>query len=91
MRTQKAVNALPKKGGSEQIGVKSPRLQGLSRCKRAFFRRGAATECVSWDFFERKSRRALHGVRGDVEAPPGIEPGVRVLQTPALPLGYGAA
>ena len=26
----------------------------------------------------------------DVEAPPGIEPGVKVLQTSALPLGYGA-
>lgn len=25
-----------------------------------------------------------------LEAPPGIEPGVRVLQTRALPLGYGA-
>ena len=31
------------------------------------------------------------GLCSDVEAPPGIEPGVRVLQTPALPLGYGAA
>ena len=26
----------------------------------------------------------------DVEAPPGIEPGMKVLQTSALPLGYGA-
>ena len=25
-----------------------------------------------------------------MEAPPGIEPGVKVLQTSALPLGYGA-
>ena len=25
-----------------------------------------------------------------LEAPPGIEPGMRVLQTRALPLGYGA-
>ncbi len=25
-----------------------------------------------------------------VEAPPGIEPGMKVLQTSALPLGYGA-
>ena len=25
-----------------------------------------------------------------MEAPPGIEPGIRVLQTRALPLGYGA-
>ena len=25
-----------------------------------------------------------------LEAPPGLEPGVRVLQTRALPLGYGA-
>ena len=25
-----------------------------------------------------------------LEAPPGIEPGVKVLQTSALPLGYGA-
>jgi hypothetical protein len=25
------------------------------------------------------------------EAPPGFEPGVEVLQTSALPLGYGAA
>ena len=25
-----------------------------------------------------------------VEAPPGFEPGIRVLQTHALPLGYGA-
>ncbi len=26
-----------------------------------------------------------------MEAPPGIEPGIKVLQTSALPLGYGAA
>ena len=26
----------------------------------------------------------------ELEAPPGIEPGVKVLQTSALPLGYGA-
>ncbi|GEM_PF-6410930 len=26
-----------------------------------------------------------------LEAPPGFEPGIRVLQTPALPLGHGAA
>ena len=26
----------------------------------------------------------------EVEAPPGFEPGVKVLQTSALPLGYGA-
>ena len=26
-----------------------------------------------------------------LEAPPGIEPGIKVLQTSALPLGYGAA
>jgi|InofroStandDraft_1065614.scaffolds.fasta_scaffold03105_10 hypothetical protein len=25
-----------------------------------------------------------------MEAPPGFEPGIRVLQTRALPLGYGA-
>ena len=25
-----------------------------------------------------------------LEAPPGFEPGVRALQAPALPLGYGA-
>ena len=25
-----------------------------------------------------------------MEAPPGFEPGVKVLQTSALPLGYGA-
>ncbi len=27
---------------------------------------------------------------GLLEAPPGFEPGVRALQAPALPLGYGA-
>jgi hypothetical protein len=26
-----------------------------------------------------------------MEAPPGFEPGMEVLQTSALPLGYGAA
>ena len=30
------------------------------------------------------------GVHLFLEAPPGIEPGMRVLQTRALPLGYGA-
>ena len=25
-----------------------------------------------------------------LEAPPGFEPGIKVLQTSALPLGYGA-
>ena len=29
-------------------------------------------------------------VRAFLEAPPGFEPGVRALQAPALPLGYGA-
>ena len=29
-------------------------------------------------------------VRNFLEAPPGIGPGVKVLQTSALPLGYGA-
>ena len=28
--------------------------------------------------------------RGFLEAPPGFEPGIRVLQTHALPLGYSA-
>ena len=30
-------------------------------------------------------------LRRNLEAPPGIEPGIKVLQTRALPLGYGAA
>jgi hypothetical protein len=29
-------------------------------------------------------------VEGKMEAPPGFEPGMEVLQTSALPLGYGA-
>ena len=33
---------------------------------------------------------ASHTACSYVEAPPGIEPGVKVLQTSALPLGYGA-
>ena len=34
---------------------------------------------------------SLHPNRpGRLEAPPGIEPGMKVLQTSALPLGYGA-
>ena len=35
------------------------------------------------------SRRVQTG-RGVEEAPPGFEPGMKVLQTSALPLGYGA-
>ena len=30
------------------------------------------------------------GIRSFLEAPPGIGPGIRVLQTRALPLGHGA-
>jgi hypothetical protein len=32
----------------------------------------------------------LETVADDQEAPPGFEPGMKVLQTSALPLGYGA-
>ena len=31
-----------------------------------------------------------NGVHSDVEAPPGFEPGIKDLQSHALPLGYGA-
>jgi hypothetical protein len=37
----------------------------------------------------RDSGRVWAGL-GDQEAPPGFEPGMKVLQTSALPLGYGA-
>ena len=37
-----------------------------------------------------KNRTTRFGVVLFLEAPPGIEPGMRVLQTRALPLGYGA-
>ena len=33
---------------------------------------------------------ANFAIPADLEAPPGFGPGVRVLQTRALPLGYGA-
>lgn len=33
---------------------------------------------------------ALTAVMGLLEAPPGLEPGVKALQASALPLGYGA-
>ncbi len=33
---------------------------------------------------------AIRFLRSNSEAPPGFEPGVEVLQTSALPLGYGA-
>ena len=33
----------------------------------------------------------LEILREKMEAPPGFEPGMEVLQTSALPLGYGAA
>jgi hypothetical protein len=32
----------------------------------------------------------LKSALGDRKAPPGFEPGMKVLQTSALPLGYGA-
>ena len=42
-------------------------------------------------------QNSVHGVPGRLEtgavteeAPPGFEPGMKVLQTSALPLGYGA-
>ena len=38
----------------------------------------------------RKVREALILLGSHLEAPPGFEPGVKVLQTSALPLGYGA-
>src|SRR5207249_4124135 len=37
----------------------------------------------------RRPARA-EGFKGDLEAPIGIEPMIKVLQTSALPLGYGA-
>ena len=36
-----------------------------------------------------QANRAEHFLN-HLEAPPGFEPGVKVLQTSALPLGYGA-
>ena len=35
-------------------------------------------------------REALVLLSFQLEAPPGFEPGIKVLQTSALPLGYGA-
>ena len=40
-------------------------------------------------FYKRKKTDICQSF--DLEAPPGIEPGIKVLQTSALPLGYGAA
>ena len=37
-----------------------------------------------------KSPKTLMFLGLVLEAPPGIEPGIRVLQTRALPLGHGA-
>ena len=37
-----------------------------------------------------KKRSNLKVASFILEAPPGIEPGMKVLQTSALPLGYGA-
>ena len=55
-------------------------LPGTNRC----WRTGRCGSGIS------KSKSTRFGVLLLLEAPPGIEPGVRVLQTRALPLGYGA-
>jgi hypothetical protein len=81
----------PQKGGSEQIGVKSARLQALSRCERAFC--GKEEQRSAYE--ESPTASAIGDfewstVCSDVEAPPRLELGIEVLQTSALPLGYGA-
>src|SRR5687768_11856091 len=39
---------------------------------------------------EVENRKRLHRAKSNLEAPPGFEPGMEVLQTSALPLGDGA-
>ena len=41
-------------------------------------------------FRQAEKRSACFAGASFLEAPPGIEPGMKVLQTSALPLGYGA-
>ena len=52
-----------------------------------FCERGGARQRADV-FLQRKTEQS--SLCSDVEAPPGIEPGIKVLQTSALPLGYGA-
>ena len=47
----------PKKVGSEQIGVKTARLQAVSRCERDLFRKGGTVKRVT-DFLYKKSEQA---------------------------------
>ena len=67
-----------------------------SRAKRTSLpKETSRTKCIS------RSAQAEHIVQKQkallsqcflfLKAPPGIEPGIKVLQTSALPLGYGAA
>ena len=45
---------------------------------------------VRWRVSESKTKSTAIAVLFVLEAPPGIGPGMKVLQTSALPLGYGA-
>ena len=56
-------------------------------------RRALCTLCTGRTLMNGKNlQRKKHpqGVLFSLEAPPGIGPGIRILQTLALPLGYGA-
>jgi len=61
-----------------------------------FVTQGSSARARGWSELDRKTW-GLDAFRGipagtDVKkAPPGFEPGIKVLQTSALPLGYGAA
>ena len=55
-----------------------------------FYKENKKSQSNDWDFKCAKEKSERRKVRSDVEAPPGLEPGVKVLQTSALPLGYGA-
>ena len=73
-------------GRKVEIGIWHLFVFALSRIlKKRGKRRKTKKTRENLGFFDRHLLRPEH-----LEAPPGIGPGMKVLQTSALPLGYGA-
>ena len=69
---------------------KSMRPNGLSRAPPGRRLRRLSERPIPHDVSKMKNTHAIAWVFFILEAPPGIGPGIRVLQTRALPLGHGA-
>ena len=75
------IDSNPQKVGSEQIGVKTARLQVVSRCERDLLRKRRSDGVSAPMTFQKKSRRERYIVRDDVVRVTGFEPAASCSQS----------